>query len=182
MCCLPELTFVSQSVVVITAPFTGVTSHSNDITAFHEQVSCEAGVITTVNWGRRFLEVYAMVAKHLAFHTTLVSCAQAYALDLYATGYKNIPNPLDKAQHKVSTMHTLGLVTDFELIWHLTKFDQECNEIAREHCLLCERMAVHTEPQLVKCGITITIFLIAKIFLQLSTLPLCIVVLCCCLP
>jgi hypothetical protein len=52
-------------------------------------------------------------------------------------------------------MHALGLVTDFELIWHLAKFDQECNEIARERCLLREHMAAHTEPQLGKCGIAV---------------------------
>jgi hypothetical protein len=153
MCCVPELTFASQSVVVITAQFAGVASHNNDIMAFREQVSCEAGVIATVDWGRRFPEVYATVAEHLAFHTALISRTQAYALDLYATGYENVPDPLDEAQHEVSTMHTLGLVTDFELVWHLAKFDQECNEIAREHRLLHERMAAHAEPQLGKCGI-----------------------------
>jgi hypothetical protein len=156
MCRLPELTFVSQSVVVITAQFAGIASHNDDITAFCEQVSHEAGVIATVDWGRRFPEVYATVAEHLAFHTTLISCTQAYALDLYATGYENIPDPLDKAQHEVSTMHALSLVTDFELIWHLAKFDQEHNEIAREHRLLRERMAAHAEPQLGKCGIAVT--------------------------
>jgi hypothetical protein len=149
---------VSQSVVVITAQFAGVTSHSDNIAAFCKQVSRKAGVIATVNWGCRFPEVYVMVAEHLAFHTALISCAQAYALDLYVTGYENIPNPLDKAQHEVSTMHTLGLVTDFELIWHLTKFDQERNEIAREHCLLRECMAAHTEPQLGKCGMVLKLF------------------------
>jgi hypothetical protein len=74
---------------------------------------------------------------------------------MYATGYKNIPNPLDEAQHEVSTMHALSLVTDFELVWHLAKFDQERNEIARERCLLREHMAAHAEPQLGKCGITV---------------------------
>jgi hypothetical protein len=129
--------------------------HNDNITAFHKQVSREAGVITTVDWGRCFPEVYVTVAEHLAFHTALVSRAQAYALDLYATGYENVPNPLDKAQHEVSTMHTLGLVTNFELVWHLAKFDQERNEIARECCLHRERMAVHAEPQLGKCGIAV---------------------------
>jgi hypothetical protein len=82
MCRLMELTFVSQSVVVITAQFAGISSHNDDVTVFCEQVSCKAGVLTTVDWGRRFPEVYATVAEHLAFHTTLVSCTQAYALDL----------------------------------------------------------------------------------------------------
>jgi hypothetical protein len=155
ICRLLELTFMLQSVVVITAQFTGVTSHNDDITAFRKQVSREAGVLATVNWGCCFLEVYATVAEHLAFHTVLVSRTQAYALDLYATGYENIPDPFDKAQHKVSTMHALGLVTNFELVWHLAKFDQEHNEIAREHHLLCERMAAHAKLQLGKCGIAV---------------------------
>jgi hypothetical protein len=155
MCCLPKLTFASQSVVVITAQFAGIALHNDDITAFREQVSREAGVITTVNWGRCFPEVYATVAEHLAFHTALISRTQAYALDLYATGYKNIPNPLDEAQHEVSTMHALGLVTNFELVWHLAKFDQEHNEIARERRLLRECMAAHAKPQLGKCGIAV---------------------------
>jgi hypothetical protein len=155
MCCLLELTFVLQSIVVITAQFAGITLHSDDVAAFCKQVSHEAGVIATVDWGHHFPEVYVTVAEHLAFHTMLVSHAQAYALDLYVTGYENIPDPLDEAQHEVSTMHALGLVTDFELVWHLAKFDQEHNEIARECHLLHECMAVHTEPQLGKCGIAV---------------------------
>jgi hypothetical protein len=143
MCCLLKLTFVSQSIVAITAQFAGITSHSDNIAVFHEQVSCKAGVIATINWGHCFPEVYATVAKHLAFHTTLISRAQTYALDLYTTGYENIPNPLNEAQHEVSTMHTLGLVTNFELIWHLAKFDQEHNEIARECHLLHEHSWLH---------------------------------------
>jgi hypothetical protein len=83
MCHLLELTFVLQSIVVITAQFAGVTSHNDDVAAFCKQVSHEAGVLATVDWGRRFPEVYAMVAEHLAFHTVLISCTQAYALDLY---------------------------------------------------------------------------------------------------
>jgi hypothetical protein len=69
-----------------------VTSHSNAIAAFHEQVSSEASVITTVDWGHRFPDVCAMVAEQLAVHTAIVSRAQAYAVILYSAGYKDIPD------------------------------------------------------------------------------------------
>ena len=136
--------------VQITAHFAGVALHSDDVEAFHEQVTREAGVAATVDWSRRFPDMYASFAEHLALHTALVSCAQAHALDLYATGFENVPDPLDDAQREVSIMHALGLVTDFELVWHHAKFDQDHTEVARERGLLRERLDTEM-PQLGRC-------------------------------
>jgi hypothetical protein len=147
-----------QHLVALTAHFAGVTLHSDAVAAFHEQVSSKASMITTVDWGHRFPDVCVTVAEQLAVHTVIVSRAQAYAVILYSAGYKDIPDPLDEAQYKVNKMHSHGLVTDFELVWHLAKFNQEHNEIAREHCLLCECTAVHVVLQLGKCLVTVTTF------------------------
>jgi hypothetical protein len=138
--------------------FAGVTSHSNAVTAFHKQVSSEASMIATVDWGHHFPDVCATVAEQLAVHTAIVSRAQAYAVILYSAGYEDVPDPLDKAQYEVNKMHSHGLVTNFELVWHLAKFDQECNEIARELRLLCEHTAVHVTLQLGKCLVTVATF------------------------
>jgi hypothetical protein len=151
MYCFERLTFVLQHLVAMTAHFTGMTLHSDAVAVFHDQVSSKARVIATVDWGHRFPDVCVTVAEQLAVHTAIVSCAQAYAVILYSAGFKDVPDPLNEAQYKVNKMHSLGLVTDFELVWHLTKFDQEYNEIARERCLLCEHTAVHVMLQLGKC-------------------------------
>jgi hypothetical protein len=153
---LGKLTFALQHLVAMTAHFAGVTSHSDAVAAFHDQVSSEASLIATVDWGRRFPDVCATVAEQLAVHTAIVSRAQAYAVILYSAGFEDVPDPLDEAQYEVNKMHSLGLVTDFKLVWHLAKFDQEHNEIARECRLLRERTAVHVAPQLGKCLVTVT--------------------------
>ena len=90
------------------AHFAGVALHGDDVEVFHKQVTHKASIIATVNWSHCFPDVYASVAEHLALHTMLVSHAQAHALDLYATGFKKFPNPLDDVQRKVSIMHALG--------------------------------------------------------------------------
>jgi hypothetical protein len=153
---LGKLTFTLQHLVAMTAHFAGVTSHSEAVAVFHDQVSSEASLIATVDWGRRFPDVCATVAEQLAVHTAIVSRAQAYAVILYSAGFEDVPDPLDEAQYEVNKMHSLGLVTDFELVWHLAKFDQERNEIARERRLLRERTAVHIVPQLGKCLVAVT--------------------------
>jgi hypothetical protein len=153
---LRKLTFALQHLVAMTAHFAGVTSHSDAVAAFHDQVSSEASLIATVDWGRHFPNVCATVAEQLAIHTVIVSHTQAYAVILYSAGFEDVPDPLDEAQYEVNKMHSLGLVTNFELVWHLAKFDQERNEIAREHCLLRERTAVHIALQLGKCLIAVT--------------------------
>jgi hypothetical protein len=114
-----KLTFASQHLLAITVHFAGVTSHSDAVAAFHKQVSSEASMIATVDWGHRFPDVCATVAEQLAIHTAIVSRTQAYAVILSLAGYKDVPNPLDEAQYEVNKMHSLGLVTDFELVWHL---------------------------------------------------------------
>jgi hypothetical protein len=112
-----------------------------------------------------------MVAKQLLLHTMLVSCTQAHALGLDAAGYEDIPDLLNAAQHKVSTMHSVGLVTDFELVWHLIKFEQVHNEIAREHCLLHKQTTVHVKLQLGKCLIAVATF--QSLILYISHLHFC---------
>ena len=131
----------------ITAHFAGTAQHGETVDVFHEQVSCEASMVATVDWSCHFPDMYACVAKHLALHTALVSRAQAHVLNLYVTGFENIPDPLDDTQHEVHIMHALSLVTDFELVWHIAKFEQERSEVAREHHLLCECAAAKA-PQL----------------------------------
>jgi hypothetical protein len=82
-------------------------------------------MVATVDWLRRFPNVYKTVAQYLLFHTTLVSRAHAHVLNLHATGFPDVSDPLDDAQREVSLMRSLGLVSDFELVWHLAKLDQE---------------------------------------------------------
>lgn len=131
----------------ITARFAGITQHGETVDAFHKQVSHEAGMVTTVDWSHCFPDMYVCIAKHLVLHTALISCAQAHILDLYATGFKNVPDPLDDAQHEVCIMHALGLVTNFELVWHIAKFEQEHSKVARERRLLHEHATTEV-PQL----------------------------------
>jgi hypothetical protein len=152
---LGKLTFALQHLVAMTVHFAGVTLHSDAVAVFHDQVSSEASLIATVDWGHRFPDVCVTVAEQLAVHTVIVSRAQAYAVILYSAGFEDVPDPLDEAQYEVNKMHSLGLVTDFELVWHLAKFDQEHNEIARERRLLCEHTAVHVVPQLGKCLVAV---------------------------
>ena len=97
-------------------------------------------MFATADWARRHPEIYSLVAEYLGFHTALVSRARAYVLDLHATGFHEVPDPLDDAQREISTMHSLGLVSDGELVWHLAKLDQERTEVARERNLLRERL------------------------------------------
>jgi hypothetical protein len=153
---LGKLTFALQHLVAMTAHFAGVTLHSDAIAAFHDQVSSEASMIATIDWGHHFPDVCVTVAEQLAIHTAIVSRAQAYAMILYSASFKDVPDPLDKAQYEVNKMHSLSLVTDFELVWHLAKFNQERNEIARERRLLCKCTAVHIVPQLGKCLVAVT--------------------------
>ena len=47
-------------------------------------------------------------------------------------------------------MHALSLVTNFELVWHHAKFDQDRTEVARERGLLRKRLDTET-PQLGRC-------------------------------
>ena len=115
-----------------TAHFAGTTQHGETIDVFHEQVSHEAGMVATVDWSCCFPDVYACITEHLALHTALVSRTQAHILDLYVTGFENVPDPLDDAQHEVRIMHALGLVTNFKLVWHIAKFEQEHSKVARE--------------------------------------------------
>jgi hypothetical protein len=157
---LRKLTFALQHLVAITVHFTSVPLHSDAVAVFHEQVSSKASMITTVNWGHHFPDVCATVAEQLAVHTMIISRAQAYAMMLYSAGYKDVPDLLNEAQYEVNKMHSHGLVTNFELVWHLAKFDQEHNEIAREHCLLCKHMAVHVVLQLGKCLVAVTAVLL----------------------
>jgi hypothetical protein len=152
---LGRLTFALQHLVAMTVHFAGVTLNSNAVAVFHDQVSSEVSLIVTVDWGRCFPDVCATVAEQLAVHTVIASRAQAYAVILYLAGFEDVPGPLDEAQYEVNKMHSLSLVTDFELVWHLAKFDQEHNEIAREHRLLCKHMAVHVAPQLGKCLVAV---------------------------
>jgi hypothetical protein len=113
MYCLGKLTFALQHLVAMTVHFAGMTLHSNAVAAFHKQVSNEASVIATVDWGHCFPDVCVTVAEQLAVHTTIVSRAQAYAMILHLAGYKDVPDLLNEAQYKVNKMHSLGLVTDF---------------------------------------------------------------------
>jgi hypothetical protein len=129
----------------ITAHFAGVIAHGDEVEAFHALVSREAGMVATVDWSRRFPDVYKTVAQYLSFHTALVSRARAHVLDLHATGFPNVSDPLDDAQHEVSLMHSLGLVSNFELVWHLAKLNQEHAEVLRERSFLRE---LATTPQL----------------------------------
>jgi hypothetical protein len=132
----------------ITAHFAGVISHNDEVEVFRALVSREAGMFATIDWARRFPDVYDTVAQYLSFHTALVSRARAHSLDLHATGFSNVAEPLDDAQREVSIMHSLGLVSDFELVWHLAKLDQERAEVLRERSFLRERAAVTAAPQL----------------------------------
>ena len=97
-------------------------------------------MFATADWARCHLKIYSLVAEYLGFHTALVSRARAYVLDLHATGFHEVPDPLDDAQREISTMHSLGLVSDVELVWHLTKLDQERTEVACERNLLHKRL------------------------------------------
>jgi hypothetical protein len=182
MCRLLKLTFVSQSVVVITAQFAGIASHNDNIMAFRKQVSREAGVITTVNWGRCFPEVYATVAEHLAFHTALVSRAQAYALDLYATGYKNIPNPLDEAQHEVSTMHASAWSPTLNSSGISPSLTRSTMRLLGSAASFVSAWLRTPSRSLVSVELLSPTFLIAKVLQQLSALLLCVVALCHCRP
>jgi hypothetical protein len=137
-----------QKLLEITAHFAGIKNHSNDVEAFCVLVLCEAGMVATVDWSCCFPDVYKTVAQYLSIHTALVSCACAHSLDLYATGFEKVPDPLDVAQREVNLMHSLGLVSDFELVWHHAKLDQERAEVTRERSFLYERTTANAMPQL----------------------------------
>jgi hypothetical protein len=139
----------------ITAHFAGIIAHGDEVEAFHALVSREAGMVATVDWSHRFPDIYKTVAQYLSFHTALVSCARAHVLDLHATGFPNVSDPLDDAQHEVSLMHSLGLVSNFELVWHLAKLDQERAEVLRERSFLRELAAT---PQLGRASIAALIW------------------------
>ena len=138
-----------QKLVQITAHFAGVKSHDSTIDAFRDLVTHEASMFATADWARRHPEIYSLVAEYLVFHTALISRAHAYVFHLHATGFHEVPDPLDDAQREISTMHSLGLVSGVELVWHLAKLDQEQTEVARERNLLRERLV--PSPQLGKC-------------------------------
>jgi hypothetical protein len=141
----------------ITTHFAGVIAHSDEVKAFRALVSREAGMVATVDWSRRFPNLYKTVAQYLLFHTMLVSHAHAHVLDLHATGFPNITDLLHNAQREVSLMHSLGLVSDFELVWHLAKLDQEHAKVLQERSFLHELAAM---PQLGRASIAALILLV----------------------
>lgn len=137
-----------QKLVQITAHFAGVKSHDSAVDAFRNLVTHEASMFATADWARPHPKIYSLVAEYLVFHTTLISRTCVYVLDLHVTGFREVPDPLDNVQREISTMHSLGLVSDIELVWHLAKLDQERTEVARERNLLHKRLV--PSPQLGK--------------------------------